>query len=250
MENPHFAKKYMTEKEREQMFKDYWERQAAGKINARPVIVPSPKPELPVPKSEQGFFAKWFLNIQNTLFWKSEQPAAPARNATREDMEAFRKARVGFLMVKEEWLSYEMDLLKIIDNPFLFNMREPDVREFNSQLSELEGIFKTSDGQLSQLRSPEEVVAKSHELSVHWHKLQENSKRFKDNSFEPQERSIIQRAKGMLNIALNSASSPSERQVAYKRALESLSRVISIPQKAKDEIEARMPLLALEAAPH
>lgn len=141
--------------------------------------------------------------------------------------------------VRKQWSSYEMDMAKIIDYPFMNDMKEPSVTALHGVLRKAKHLEPSSVKIVSHIpysESPFSVAV--HDLEVAFAASEREAKRVAWSKFTPEERKSLATAKNLLAMALDQSSSASERQVAYKRVIKELSGIVSIPAQAVLAIES------------
>lgn len=142
--------------------------------------------------------------------------------------------------IKSEWASYELDLLKILEFPALTDMSIPATGKFHKALY-LAGILAPEDV-VKPLSSDEAKRFEDSVLDLEYcfRAMLNEAKRLRWNSYSEKERSSLRTAKNLLSIALNSASSENERQVAYKRLIKEVEGIIVLPEQAMLELESKI----------
>lgn len=131
--------------------------------------------------------------------------------------------------IEREWFETQGDIVKILKYPMFADMKEPLVRDFHTQLSIAKSLSKKS-------LNHNFIVAVSN-LKTMWTSLMSEAHRIELTKFGKEERKKIAMATNLMGIALNVASTPSERQSAYKKALEQLKGLLTIPDRAVNAIE-------------
>lgn len=131
--------------------------------------------------------------------------------------------------VEDNWLDTQSDIIQILKYPMFADMREPLVRDFHTQLSISKSLSKRTLGN-------DFMIAVS-SLKTSWDSLECEARRVELLNFNEGERKKILMATNLMNIALNEASSPPERQSAYKKAMEQLKGLLTIPHRAMQVVE-------------
>lgn len=141
--------------------------------------------------------------------------------------------------VFRRWSEYELDVAKLIDYPLMTDLREPHTVAMIKAM-------RTA----GRLR-PDTAAGHPHEAagSDYGHAVrafeedfliaEAEAKRVKRGHFSPEEQERLQTARQLLNVAGNDASSPAERQGAYKQLRKAVDGLIAIPDKALAALEAR-----------
>lgn len=141
--------------------------------------------------------------------------------------------------VIKEWVSYGSDPLKVIENPFMFDMREKMVCEFVAALNKAK-IVRPSSSKIVSSISPIDTLYEQSVLALQtsFTALEIESQKIKWNNFSAKEQKRIQTAKQLFSIVLDPSSSESERQLAYKSAIRQLKGLLTIPEVAMSKLES------------
>lgn len=135
--------------------------------------------------------------------------------------------------IRAEWASYELDAVKILDFPLMTDMREPATLTLHKTLKHalsLEPKDIQSVKFIDAATSPFSVAV--NDLDVAFHAAEAEARRVVWSRFSSDERKRLATAKNLLSIAMDSAASDSERQMAYKRVFKELEGLIRIPEQA------------------
>ena len=145
--------------------------------------------------------------------------------------------------IRSEWMAYETDILKIVDFPLLSDMSEPVTIKLH------EALRKASLHEPKNIKSLSRVPFNGSEYDVAVQELDtafraaESKARLSSwNKFTVEEKKRLQRAKDLLAMAMNGASTPSERQSAYKQAMKALQGLIEVPKATILAIESNTQL--------
>jgi hypothetical protein len=137
-----------------------------------------------------------------------------------------------------EWASYEMDLAKLLEYPSVTNMSIQSTSEFHKALRQVQHIIElrefSDDEEYNAFRLS--VLDLEHKFDV----MISEAKRTKWNSYSAGEQHSLRIAKSLLAIALNSASTSHERQVAYKRLVKEVEGIIALPEKTMLLLESKV----------
>ncbi|PQE00709.1 hypothetical protein CYL16_08145 [Mycobacterium sp. EPG1] len=141
----------------------------------------------------------------------------------------------------QRWLSYEVDVAKLLDFPAMTDMREPLTLDFHRAKSRadllrpntIDDILDDRDAQLAYRDAVSDYVAAFDAAET-----EAIRKRRSDFSAEDQER--LSRAQHLLRLAADDGATPQERQSAYGRAQKELAGLIVLPAPARAAIESRM----------
>lgn len=137
--------------------------------------------------------------------------------------------------IKEQLMDWEMDILRVVQYPSLFDLGIASTRDFHESLNYAEKL-KPSVNDAFDLEHPFLKALSSVEAS--WKYAQSDALRAGITKFTTDERKRVERALGLLRIALDVSGSPSERQVSYKRALKELEGLIHVPENSVKMVES------------
>lgn len=135
--------------------------------------------------------------------------------------------------IRANWASYELDAAKLLDFPLMTDMREPATVALHKALKHalsLEPKDIQSVKFIDAATSPFSLAV--NDLDVAFHTAEAEARRVVWSRFSSDERKRLATAKNLLHIAMDSAASPSERQMAYKRVFKELEGLIHIPEQA------------------
>ena len=139
------------------------------------------------------------------------------------------------------WLSYEIDVAKLLDFPVMTDMREPLTLGFHKARSRadllrparVEDILEDRDAQLEYRDAVNDYVA-----AFDVAESEAIRRRRCDFSSEDQDR--LARAQHLLRLAADDAATPQERQNAYGRAQKELAGLIVLPAATRAAIESKV----------
>ncbi|MEZ3162146.1 hypothetical protein AB1K54_16655 [Microbacterium sp. BWT-B31] len=150
--------------------------------------------------------------------------------------------------ITARWLDYELDVAKIIAFPAMSDGRQPLTAAFLRAKRVADGLrpasskAKLTREQLTEYRN---AVA---DFEVAFDVAERDARRLRDSAFSPSERKRLETAKKLLTVAIDQASTPAERQLAYKRVREELDGLISISDEAIEVLEKKV-MLELPSRP-
>lgn len=151
--------------------------------------------------------------------------------------------------ITARWLDYELDVAKIIAFPAMSDGRQPLTAAFLRAKRIADGLrpasskAKLTKEQLTEYR---DAVA---DFEVAFDVAERDARRLRDSSFSESERKRLDTAKKLLTVAIDQASTPAERQLAYKRVREELDGLISISDEAIEVLEKKVMLELPAPAP-
>lgn len=201
-------------------------------------------------KRQQANVAKAISEAANPALNKAISRAANSESITEKKAPRITRPAGSWVKshevldnVKREWISWEMDILRVVQYPALFNAREPATADFHKALLYAESIRSTLVEPYSASHPYLKAVT---DLQFAWTTAQSEAKRIEQSNFEEEERERLSRALDLLRIALNASGTPAERQGSYKRAMVQLKGLIYIPVALVKSIESGIGLRALE----
>lgn len=125
--------------------------------------------------------------------------------------------------IESEWFAIQSDVVQLLKYPMLSDMGEPLVREFYTQLSYVKALS------VDHFLGKDFMLAVS-TLKTSWDYLLHEAQKTELSRFDDGERKKILMATNLMNIALDKASTPAERQSAYKKAMEQLKGLVVLPK--------------------
>jgi hypothetical protein len=170
---------------------------------------------------------------------------AAATAAGQANTEANRREMTKVLQrhdsTDERWLSYEIDVAKLLDFPLMTDMRDPLTLAFHKARSRadllrpagVDEIMSDRDAQLEYRDAVADYVA-AFEVA----ESEAIRRRRTDFSAEDQER--LARAQQLLRLASDDAATPQERRNAYGRAQRELDGLIVLPAATRVAIQSRV----------
>jgi len=143
--------------------------------------------------------------------------------------------------IDARWLSYEIDVAKLLDFPVMTDMRDPLTLTFHKAKSradllrpnDIDDILDDRDAQLEYRDAVGAYVA-AFDIA----EAEAIRRRRSDFSAEDQQR--LARAQHLLRLAADDGATPQERQNAYGRAQKELAGLIVLPVATRAAIEGRV----------
>jgi len=139
--------------------------------------------------------------------------------------------------VRRRWLSYELDVAKLIDYPMMSDMREPLTVEFHRARRNADGLRPANP---KDLKDADRFVAYRtavQDLAVAFDVAEREARRRRTSDFTDTEREVLGRAKHLIALAEDRGASREERQTAYRRAMRELEGLIVVPEEATEALE-------------
>ncbi|HEX5857054.1 MAG TPA: hypothetical protein VFY91_03000, partial [Microbacterium sp.] len=119
--------------------------------------------------------------------------------------------------VTQRWLTYELDVAKLIAFPAMSDGRQPLTAAFlrakkvADRLRPVSARVKIDAASLAEYR---EAV---NDYEVAFDVAEKDARRLRDSTFSEAERRRLDTAKQLLSVAIDEAATPAERQLAYRR---------------------------------
>ncbi|GAA4424969.1 hypothetical protein GCM10023169_22150 [Georgenia halophila] len=142
--------------------------------------------------------------------------------------------------VQRRWLSYELDVARLIDFPMMSDMREPLTVDFHRAKRHADSL-KPADAK--ELKDPDRFVAYRsavQDLAVAFDVAEREARRRRTSDFTGTEREVLSRAKNLIAIAEDRGATHAERQTAYRRAMRELEGLVAVPDVASEAMEHRI----------
>ena len=142
--------------------------------------------------------------------------------------------------VRRRWLSYELDVAKLIDYPMMSDMRETLTVEFHRARRNADGLRPSNP---KDLRDADRFVSYRtavQDLAVAFDAAEREARRRRTADFTDTEREVLARAKHLIALAEDRGASREERQTAYRRAMRELEGLIVVPEEASEALEQRI----------
>jgi len=139
------------------------------------------------------------------------------------------------------WLSYEMDIAKLLDFPMMTDMREPLTIAFHKakrradllRPDRIEDLLGDRDAQLEYRDAVNDYVS-AFEVA------ESEAIRKRRSGFSTQDQQRLERAQHLMRLASDTAATVQERQHAYTKARRELDGLIVLPAPTRASIERRI----------
>ena len=139
------------------------------------------------------------------------------------------------------WLSYEMDIAKLLDFPMMTDMREPLTIAFHKakrradllRPDRIEDLLGDRDAQLEYRDAINDYVS-AFEVA------ESEAIRKRRSGFSTQDQQRLERAQHLMRLASDTAATVQERQHAYTKARRELDGLIVLPAPTRASIERRI----------
>ena len=142
--------------------------------------------------------------------------------------------------VTRRWFEYETDLTKLIDFPMMTDMREPLTVDFHRAKVAADALRPDDPAELRQPAVYSEFRDAVHAERVAFDVAEREATRRRRSDFSEAEQDSLARARKLINVAVDSAATPAERQGAYRRARTELDGLIVVPPAASAAMERRI----------
>lgn len=138
------------------------------------------------------------------------------------------------------WLDFELDVAKLIDYPLVTDMREPLTQTFHRARRVAEGLRPDAPAALRPPGALERYRGAVRDYEVAFEAAVREAKRRAQSGFSEPERRRLQSAQRLMALAESEASTPAERQSAYRQARRELDGLIALPEATTDDLERRI----------
>jgi hypothetical protein len=171
--------------------------------------------------------------------------AAAAAAAAAQETAADRDRQIQRIIADHaetdrRWLEFELDVAKLIDYPLISDMREPLTQTFHRAKRVADGLRPAEPAELRPAGALERYREAVRDYEVAFEAAVREAKRRAQTGFTDAERSRLQSAQRLMALAENEASTPAERQSAYKRARHELDGLIALPEATTHDLERRI----------
>jgi hypothetical protein len=139
------------------------------------------------------------------------------------------------------WLSYEMDVAKLLDFPAMTNLRDPLTVAFHKARSHADLLRPGSADDLVGDRDAQlDYRDAVHEYASAFDIAETEAIRRRRSDFSAHDQDRLARAQQLLRLAADPSATPSERQSAYQRAHRELDGLIALPAITRAVIQRRV----------
>lgn len=178
---------------------------------------------------------------------KQQAKIAAAQSSGRaRDIEATYKRELTRVLDEHNqtdasWLTYEMDIAKLLDFPMMTDMREPLTIAFHKakrradllRPDKVEDLLGNRDAQLEYRDAVHDYVS-AFEVA------ESEAIRKRRSGFSSEDQQRLERAQHLMRLASDTAATPQERQNAYTKARRELDGLIVLPATTRASIERRI----------
>lgn len=136
------------------------------------------------------------------------------------------------------WLSYEMDVAKLLDFPLMTDMREPLTAEFHRARSRADLLRPTTADDLAGDRDAQlDYRDAVHDYASAFDVAEAEAVRRRRSDFSAEAQERLERAQRLLRVASDEAATSQERRNAYSKAQRELDGLIVLPALTRAGIE-------------
>ena len=169
----------------------------------------------------------------------------PVSGAAGHDQQGYSDADVARLVaehdaINKRWLSYELDIGKLIDFPMMSDVREPLTVAFLRAKRDADALRPLDGAEIPAKSRWDDYRNAVNAFAVAFEVAEKEAHRIKDSAFNPDERQRLGTAAKLIKIAENQAASPAERQTALKRVRRELDGVIVLPDVTLAALEQQV----------
>lgn len=168
----------------------------------------------------------------------------PAASPVSEGSQAERVQRLldAHDEVTRRWLTYELDVAKLIAFPAMSDGRQPLTAAFLRAKKVADRLRPASARAKIDAASFAEYREAVDDYEVAFEVAEKDARRLRDSTFTDAERRRLDTAKQLLGVAVDEAATPAERQLAYRRVRQELDGLISLSDEAVDVLEKKVAL--------
>lgn len=160
------------------------------------------------------------------------QTESDAETSRAAFIEATRRLLAEHDAVDDRWLSYELDPVKVLEYPLLTDMREPTTVNFHQARRLADSLRPSAAEDIVEPAAQREYREAVHAYATALDVAEAEAKRVRQSGFGIDERNRLATAMRLLNLALDDAASPQERQQAYQRVRSEIDGLIAMPESA------------------
>ncbi|MGZ8176420.1 hypothetical protein ACXVUM_00705 [Williamsia sp. SKLECPSW1] len=171
--------------------------------------------------------------------------AAEAAGKRRVDAEAETRATTRLMAehdtVDGRWFTYETDVIALLEFPMMTNMREPLTVAFHRARREADSLRPSEPAETVGDHAAQAAYRTAvHDYAVAFDAAESEARRRRRGDFSGEEQSRLVRAQSLLRLAMDTGATPQERQSAYRRALDELEGLVTLPAVTYAQLERRV----------
>lgn len=142
--------------------------------------------------------------------------------------------------INKRWLSYELDVAKLIDFPMMSDVREPLTVAFLRAKRDADALRPLNGAEFPAKSRWDDYRNAVNAFAVAFEVAEKEAHRVKDSAFNADEQQRLGTARKLVKIAENEAATPAERQTALKRVRRELDGVIVLPDVTLAALEQQV----------
>ncbi|WP_207345812.1 hypothetical protein [Arthrobacter sp. E3] len=142
--------------------------------------------------------------------------------------------------VNRQWLSYELDVAKMIDFPMMSDVRQPLTVAFLRAKRDADALRPVAAADVVDKGRWDDYRNAVNAYAVAFEVAEKEAHRVKDSAFSEPERLRLKTARKLVNIAEDEAGTASERRTAYTRARKELDGLIVLPDVTIASLEQKL----------
>lgn len=166
-----------------------------------------------------------------------QQPSLLATKASITTLESHERQRLD--AIEQKYAEYAKDIVKIIKYPIMADLTDAYTAAFHSALRKTQRFF--DEGEMSTYKESLDTLEDA------FHVAESNARKISLSQLMPDERSKVTDARQMLAVALDGASSETEKKNAFKGAMRNLEGIVAVPESALTSLRQQIGLLEIEA---
>ncbi|MEO6956489.1 MAG: hypothetical protein ABI137_07070 [Antricoccus sp.] len=159
----------------------------------------------------------------------------------KADLQAQRRALTKIIdehnQTDARWLSYEIDLVKLLETPLMTDMREPLTVAFHKAKRQADFLRPADESASLDSETQKDYRDAVHDYATAFDVAEAEAQRRKLSAYSEAEQDRLQRAQRMIKLASNESAAPPERQNAYARARAELEGLLVLPSASTAAIE-------------
>ncbi len=138
------------------------------------------------------------------------------------------------------WLTYEVDVAKLLDFPMMTDMRQPLTVAFHKARSRADLLRPVTVDAVADRDAMLDYRDAVHEYVAAFDVAEAEAIRRRRSDFSTEGQERIERAQRLLRLASDEAATSGERQNAYAKAQRELDGLIVLPAVTRSAIESRI----------
>jgi hypothetical protein len=168
----------------------------------------------------------------------ADTAAAATGNSQAAQWRSIRRVVEEHRRTDERWLSYELDVAKLLDFPLMTDMRDPLTVGFHK--AKLRADFlrpAQAEDLLDDRETAAQYMAAVEDYVTAFSSAEAEATRRRRNDFSRADQQRIARAQQLLRVASDAAAAPHERQRAYDLGRRELEGLVVLPATTQAGIE-------------